>query len=249
MLAIYELIGLLPKSFNPVFSERLNDLYNFLKKERLTEEEASQKFLKSDQRKKYFNKLKNKLKTALINHLMVNPPIWADSKQKELFDSCHKDFVAYKILLTAGKRTAANDMAKKLLLKAFELESYEIVYMIAGDLEYHYSAIEVSISTARRHARMADMYLELINAERLLKRHLNRVMQIYNTKNTFTATNIAVLEEATSNVLPLLKLSSPKLNRLIYNTVIARYYATYDYCQVKKYCDQALASFPDDHPN
>lgn len=249
MLVIYELIDLLPESFKPVFSPRLNELFYLLKKEKLSEKEAANRFVENKTDGKYFNKLKNKLKRVLINHCIIQPSSWANTKHKILCDTCHKDFSTYKILLASGRRNTAIELASKLLPKAKALELHLLVYSIALDLEYHNSAVIGSTSQTKKFTVLANEQLEIIKAERIIRRHYSKTNLIYNTRNSFPPSIIEEFEKAAAQVQGFLALNSDKLNRLIYNITIMSHYVSYDYPKVIFYCNKALKTLQSDHPN
>ncbi len=117
MDALYELMGMLPKTFEPPFTERLNKFYHFLcdQKPNLSEEEARKLFLNNTKSKRYFNKLKQELKRKMIRYIIENPTVWADATYQSLHQACYKDFATYKVLLLGGKRKAAIEIAKALV--------------------------------------------------------------------------------------------------------------------------------------
>ncbi|MEM1321292.1 MAG: hypothetical protein AAGG75_13640 [Bacteroidota bacterium] len=249
MLVLYELINMLPLSFEPTFSKRLNDLFFLLKKEKLTEAEAAARLIGDNLSRKYFNKIKNDLRKALVNYIMVYPSTWADTKQKQLCDHCYKNFTIYKTLLLSGQRTAAIEIASSILTKAISAELFEVAYTIASDLEYHYSAINIKTSAVRKYTQLANQFLQLVDQERIVRYQHNRIKQIHLSSKSITAADITSFEEAIEVVSPLIQLNSPKLNRLIYDIIVMRYYATYHYAPIVHYCDEAIATFPSSHPN
>ncbi|MEO1438285.1 MAG: hypothetical protein AAFV80_22275, partial [Bacteroidota bacterium] len=197
----------------------------------------------------YFNKLKSQLKKALLHCILINPPVWADSPQKELMDTCLKEFATYKLLIAGSSRLAGIQLATQLLSKAQRLEQFDLVYVISSDLEFHYSVNEIKTGKAKRYAQISNKYLELVNAEKLIRRYYGKVMQICSTKSKLSVNDMKVLREAKTNSLPLLALKSNKFNHFIYNIIIGKYYAEHDYPRVIEYCDKALQSFSKDHPN
>lgn len=250
MNSLYELINLLPSTFKPMFSKQLNELFFFLKKnQRLNEEEVRRQFFKTDQRVKQFNKLKHKLKKQLINHLMVNPTVWADTAKKELCDTFFKDFTAYKILLTSGKTVTAMEIGNKLLLVARKLEFHALVFEIASDLQFYYSSIKLALRLSKKYGKIAKESSQLVSAEAIVRSHHSQVSFLCNAKASFSASAIETCKIAAREVIPFLNLGSQKLGRLIYNIVVARYYATQEYQEIINWCDKALNYFSEDHPN
>lgn len=244
MDVLYELIDLFPASYMPTLSDRLSDLFSFLKMEKgLTQEKAAERFLGMNYNVDYFNKLKNKLKRNLVHQLMIQPAVWANTAEKELCDLCHKEFTMYKILLASGRRKAAIELAHTLLKNARKIELKEIIYIIAYDLEYHYSANKGSIEQIRKYSKLADRQLKIIQSERIIRKAYAETTFLFNTKNSFPPTVINTFKKHAKQVLVFKKLKSQKLNRLIYDIIIMRYYVEYDYPNVIKYCNQALRSF------
>jgi len=249
MLTLYDLLGLLPSGFVPTFTPRLNDLCLFLlEQEKMDEKQAAEKYLGSIERLKYFNKLKNELKRALIRYIIANPS-WANNQHKALFEDCYKNFATYKILLLNNQRKAAIEIANMLLPKAQKLELHSLVQTIVNDLLFHYSSIEVSSGLMKKYESLAIEQQKIVQAESLARRYHSRVGYITNTRESFPQSIIEEFIHATEQVLPLLDLGSHHINRLVYSIVMCRYIVVYDYENVIKYCNEALNSFPKDHPN
>lgn len=249
MTALYEMISLLPSGFVPVFSPRLNRLFLFLQSEpALEEEEATRRYLKDIKRIKYFNKLKNELKTVLTRYLIAYPS-YATIKDKALFENCYHNLSIYRIFLLSYKRKAAIDIASKLLPKLLKLELHSFAHIVANDLHVHYSTIEASKILSRKYEKIADEQAEIVQAESVIRKHYCNVALIGNTRESFTKPVILQFIEATKECLPYLRFNSSHLNRLIYSIVVSRYIAEYAHEQIIYYCDKALASFPRDHPN
>ena len=171
MSIIYELIDLFPASYVPTFSTRLKDLFLLLRANRgLTNKEAADLFFEREADLNYFSKLKKQLKKVLTNQLMVQPAIWADTKQRRLCDSCHKDFALYKILLASGQQNTAISLGDLLLKNAKKLELNEIIYVIACDFEYYYSANNTLKNRFEEFSELAENQLEIITAERKVRK-------------------------------------------------------------------------------
>ena len=250
MVVLYELIELFPGSFKPDFSNKLTELFAFLSENKgLDEEEAAIKFFGNRHSQKYFNKLKNKLKSQLTSYLIVNPNVWVDEDYKALQESIYKNFVAYKVLLMSGSRKAAIEIAKGLLPKAKKNELHGLVNIIASDLQFHYSAIDIRPGLAKRYGRMANSQLSIIQAESEVRNCLSKIAITSNSRVSFSPAFLQELREELPKIESYLKLGSNQLNRLIYNIIVTRYVAEYDYENVIGYCNQALNSFPTDHPN
>ena len=250
MVALYELIELLPDNYNPAFTGRQLELYTFLKeqKRKLSEDEATLCFLGKEGQRKYFNKLKNNLKQDLVQHIIRNP-VWVDFAHKKLYESCYMNFTAYKILLMNGKRSAAIEMAKTLLIKLKKSEIHSLLHIVAMDLHLYYSSINIIPSLSKKYELLADKQLEFINAEALVRKYHNQVSIIKNSRESFTPAMLKVFGKACEETLPFLKLGSNDINRFIYNIVITRYMADFDYKKVIEYSTEAYNSYPSDHPN
>lgn len=249
MFALYELIDLLPSDFMPTFSPRLTKLCTFLlSQNQMSEDEATVAYLGDSKRKKYFNKLKNELKKELTRYLIANPS-WIDNQYKALFEDCYRNFATYKIMLLSNKRKAAIELAKTIFPNIKKIELYSLLHIVANDLMYHYSSIDVSLEVAKKYERLAQQALGVVQAEAVVRQYHSRVCRICNTRESFTPSAIAEFKEAAEQTVPFLELGVHYIIRLIYTIVVARYTATYEYQNIIKYCNEALASFPQDHPN
>ncbi len=242
MLALYELINLLPDSCDPALRPKLKALFVFLKESKAMDElAAADKFL--DGNKKHFNKLKNKLKEALCTYIITNPSTWVDNEQKAQLDYCYKTFATYKILLASGRRGTAIERTKLLFPKLCQLEIHGLIYMVATDLQFHYSSIELVPKLAKKYAIIVDKQTDYIKAEAIVKRCHNEMGVLCNTRNSFSPTVVKELKKSVQVCLPFLQLGSNTINWFIYNILITRYIVVYDYGKVLKYCDEALNFF------
>ncbi len=249
MNLVYRLIDLLPPTFEPNFAPRLNRLFLFLKENRgLSENEACVQHLKSIDRKKYFNKMKIQLRSQLGHSLLASPSS-PDNMHRTAYEDCYKDFAVYKTLLMSGKREEGIEIAKNLIPRLKKLEIHTLLHLVANDLLFHYSSIDDGSRHIKKYERLATRQLEIVHAESVIRKYHSRVGLIGNTRVSFTPSIIKEFREAAEATLPYLRFGSASLNRLIYSIVVARYVAEYDNDSVIRYCDEALASFPQNHPN
>jgi len=249
MFILYGLINLLPSTFIPVFTPRLNVLLLFLIKNKgLTEEQACIEHLGSIQRKKYFNKMKNQLQSQLSHYLLVWPSS-PDNRHKTLHEECYKEFASYKKLLMNGKRKIAIEIAKNLIPKLEKMEFHSMLQMVAQDLVFHYSCISTSGRYSKKYKELSKKQQEIVQAEITIRKYHSRVGFLCNTRDSFTPAIIEEIQEATKMVRPFLQLGSNHLNRLIYSIIVSNYSVIYDHRNIVNYCNQAIASFPDNHPN
>ena len=251
MVALYELMEVLPDSFEPTFTNRVNELFCFLRnqKGKLSNIQAVENFLGGTLNNKYFSKIKNELKRQLVKYIIANPDVWVEVTRRGTYESCYKKFTAYKILLMNGKREAAIEIAKNLLPQLKKLELYGLIYLVATDLRFHHSAMDVSSSEAKKYDRLAQKQLEFLRAEAMVRSYHSKIGLIQSTRLSYTESMVEEFKEAAEYTLPLLKLGSHYLNRFIYNIVILRYIAEVDFVNVINYCDEALKSIPRNHPN
>ncbi|MEL6866325.1 MAG: hypothetical protein AAFP19_17995 [Bacteroidota bacterium] len=249
MTALYELLSSLPSSFEPSFAPRLNKLYLFLiNHPGLNPKEAAAAYLGSVGRLKYFNKLRLELKKALIRYLIANPS-FSNNKDLTYYEDCYRDFAIYKILLLNGKRNAGIELAKDLLPRLQKFELHGMIHILANDLMFHYSIISVSKILAKKYARLAQIELEIVKSESLVREYHSKIGAIRNTRESFTQSMIDEFIEAVEVTEPLLKMGIHHINRLIYTIIVSRYAIVYDYENIIHYCKQAIESFPDDHRN
>ena len=99
------------------------------------------------------------------------------------------------------------------------------------------------------YSAIAAKERELANAESLIRSYHSRVGFLCNKREGFPAHIVEEITEAANQTMPLLRLGSHHLSRLIYTIIISRYIVVYDYQRIIQYCDEALDSFPKDHPN
>ncbi len=250
MKGLYELMEHLPESFSPNFQNRLNQLFLFLQRseKKFSEKEAAQKFLKNTKRDKYFNELKTKLKKALTRYLIAYPSI-SEDKRRILYEECYQNFVYYKTFLGRGKREVAIEIAQELLPKLTSAELYSLAHIVSQDLYFHYSTMDYSRGLSVKYKKLTELNLGIVKAESLVRMYHSRVGYICNSRDSYPPTIIAEFIEAVEHTAPLLQLGYHQINRLIYTIIVSRYIVVYDYENIIKYCDEALATFPENHPN
>ena len=251
MVALYELMEIIPTSTDLRLSNRLEILYTFLREhdKKMKEKEACERFLGSISKKKQFNRLKNELKRELVERIISNPLLWETDNYKSEYKTCYKRFAAYKVLLLSGKRTAAIETARSLLTLLEEYDLYSLIYTVATDLRFHYASMDISVPLATHYDKLCKEYLALIHAEAFIRKRHSKVAIIRHTRKSYTSSVIEEFEKITQEVLPCLQLNSHYLNRFIYNIILCRYISIFDYKTVIKYCDQALVSFPIEYRN
>ncbi len=251
MIALYELIDMLPDDLNPSFSERLNELFCFLRDEdkKLSESEAAEAFLYSNEKGKYFNKLKNELKREIVQYVIHNPLVWVNKEYKAKNEACYKNFTAYKILLLSGRRKAAIEMAKSLLPKLIDFELHGLINIVATDLRFHYSSSHISKSLAIKYDELCNQQIEIIKAESIVRKHHSKIAILCNSRASYSESNLETFKKASAAVLPFLKLKSSYLQRYIYTIIQVKYSAEYDYHNLIKICNDAIASIPKEYPN
>ena len=248
MLALYELMDLLPKTFEPKLRPKLKELFLFLRRSgRMEEQVAAQQFLNGN--KSHFNKLKNELKNALCTDIITNPSTWADNEQKLLYDYCYKAFAAYKILLGSSSREAAMERAGALLPKLSTLEIHGLIFIVALDLHFHYSSMKIVPKLAKKYAMIIEEQADFIRVEAIVRICYGKAGMLCNNRSSFPPSVVRELQEMETKCRPYLSLGSTSLNRIIYDIIAVRYIVAYDYENIVKHCDEALDSFAAEHPN
>lgn len=244
MIALYELINLLPASVALSLSNKENELLHFLRKEKnLSKEEAALQFLGTSKRNRYFNNLKNKLKHEILGYIIVNPSTWVDNEYKAKLDFCYKKFTCYRLLLASGNTAAGIEIAKKLLPKLEEAEIYCLAHATAIDLQVYYSTIGLKSNSQNKYTRIVEEQLKLVQAESTIRSRYSKVTSICNGRNSYTPKMVEELIQICTLVEPYLSYKSAYLNRFIYNIIIARYAVEYDYKNMLAICDKAIRSF------
>ncbi len=213
----------------------------------MTEKEASIKFFGTKERSNYFNKMKVQLRTQL-GHLLIAWPSSPDNKYRAAYEECYKDFTVYKLLLMKGKRKTAIEIAKSLIPRLEKSEIHSLLHLVAHDLHFHFGSIKGNSRAMKKYERIAGRQLEIMRAESMIRMYHTRVGFICNTRDSFTPSIVKEIEQAADHVTPLLQLGSSHLNRFIYTIIISRYAVVYDNENIIRYCNEALASIPKNHP-
>lgn len=249
MLPLYELISLLPSNAVVHLPPRLANLLAFLKSHTgLTKAQGAEQYLGDIKKKAYFGKLVYELKKALIRHIVATASL-AKNSHKAMIEDCHRNMAIYKMLLLNNKREAAIEIAEALLPALRKLELHSLAHTVANDLLFHYSVMDTSVGLSKKYTAIAAKELELVKAEAMVRAYHSRVGLLCNTRESFTTSIVEEVTKAAEHSVPLLRLGSHHLTRLIYTIVMSRYIIVYEYENVIKTCDEALSSFPADHPN
>lgn len=249
MDALYELLALMPPGFRPQFSPKLNELYLFLTEtERLTPRKAAKQFLGSEAKLKYFNNLRRELKTLLTRYLVAHPS-WVDNKNKALIEDCYRRFAAYKILLLSSKRKVAIRMAERLVEDLKKVDLHSLLHIVLQDLLLHYATVDVSSALVKKYNQLVVEQTEIIRIESIVCLNYSRIIVYCNKQVSYTLPVIDEIKKWSDEVWTLRKKGLHHINRMIYLIKINRYRVVYDYENILNYCDEALDSFPKDHPN
>lgn len=249
MQTLYQLIEALPSNFQPEFAPRLNELFFFVQAHKgLSEKEAAELHLGDAGRVKYFNILKSDLKRVLFWQVIAIPS-WSKNKHKALYEDSFRLYANYKIFLLNNKREIAIDIARGLLSKLQKLELYNLVYSVADDLSIHYSVIDVSIKQRRKYAQLATEALVDMNAYATVRHHYGKLISMCNIRASYTPKIKRECVDTMKVVQPLIKKGRHNINRFIYIIIICRYTVEHNYEKIIHYCDEALESFPKNHPN
>lgn len=249
MDALYELMALLPSGFKPAFTPKLNELYYFLATtEQLTPREAASQFLGSEQKLKYFNKLRRELRTAIMRYVVANPS-WVDNKNKALIEDCYRSFASYKILLLSNRRKVAIRMAENLLKDLKKVELHSMLHTVVQDLLVHYSTVDVSPKLVKKYKQMAKEHAEIIQIESIVRINHSQVVMYCNSRVSYTSKIVEKFIELDEQTWIFRRKGLHHINRLIYTVKVFRYMVVYDYEKIIKYCDEVLAGFPQEHPN
>ncbi len=248
MKGLYELIELLPKGFIPSFSPRLNKLCLFLIENRnLSQEVANKMYLGDVKRIKYFRELKNELKRSIVNYLIAYPS-WQSYKHKEVYEECYRVYAMYKILLINNKRITAIDMAKNLLPKLQKLELHNMAHSVADDLLIHYSVMDVSAKQIKKYTNIINVELNNNIAFSQIRKYYSRVTSICNTRESYNTVIKKEIGQIADMAYSFISEYRHNTNRFIYNILVCKYMVFHDYQGMITCCDEALNSFPNDHP-
>lgn len=249
MVALYELMDLLPSGFEPNITPRLDEFYTFLtKQEKLTPLEAAEKYLGTATKVKYLNKLKRRLKAALSRYIVAYPST-TENKNIAFCEDCYRDFTIYKVLLIKGQRETGINIAENLLPRLEAIQLHNLTHVVANDLMIHYASIDVKPKLVKKYQEIAHLQSDLADIEAKVKYHFSNVVRYCNTKVSFTPKIVEAFIHATEETWPLLSPSLHHINRWIYTIRIFRFYSEYDYPNIISCCDLALANFPEDYKN
>jgi len=107
---------------------------------------------------------KNKLKDRLINSILVLQ--YDDANfYKSAFIKANKELAVCKTLRVEGKRKTFGWLAEKLIKKSIRLHFTEIVYNLAKELRFQYSAIDPNSRKATKYQEILEIYRDHLETE------------------------------------------------------------------------------------
>ncbi len=237
-----EIIGSASKSTSMaqrLYEDLLNDRFN-------NEAEAKMKFFpKKKNQDFYFNRLKRRLRDRLINTLFfIDVNQTGLIEKQRVYQSCLRDSVAIKLLLTKGARHVAIPLAEKTVRKAEKFEFTEVILSISNDLRTHYATIIGDKKKFKKYDTIIDRYQKIQLAEFKAEEYYSKLAYhyVYSRASKFNLINISE-KYAKELKEQLSKVESFKLTFITYLVLTIQYEIVNDYPNTLKTCIKALKYF------
>lgn len=159
------------------YSSKMQDLYNgALSGKFENDKDAALALYNSTPSNPNYYKLKNRLKTRLINTaLFIEPNRENHTKQQSSKYAGLRKIASIEVLLSKGARKTAIELAKKAFYEAQRYELTELSLYTSKKLMRHYGTIGQDIQKFERYAKLTDYYLRLENAEVQLEQYYERL--------------------------------------------------------------------------
>lgn len=228
-------------------SSQIQKLYDLIAEEKIqTEEEGINLFFSdSTNTKKYFNRLKRKLRSRLLNTLFfidVNQPNFTEIQKA--YYSCYKNASAVKILIGRGARKVAITLAEKTIKKSLRFEFTDVTLELARNLRIHYSHIEGNKKKFEYYKDLIIEYSKIYNAELLAEEYLSDLLVYFASSQSTKPELVETAQSYSAELHDIIKnQNSYKLNLNAYLIFALRYEIENDYAKTLNVCKEAVSYF------
>lgn len=221
----------------------VNSLYvKIASREFSTDEEAAQYYFNAAPNDHAYRKLKNQLKSRLVNALF-----FIDVKQAGYSDwdrayiSCCKEWAAVKILLNRGASKIAVDLALKIFKRAEYYQFSELLVNISKILRLYYSTRQPDARKLKYYHELHTQYVQLWQSENLAEDlYIRLVYSHLFDQNASTEPSPA--RAYYEQLAPLQEQHrSYHFLRHLYLLKVAALMAEVNYAEAAYACDEALA--------
>lgn len=178
--------------------DRTIDFYErILSGELKTDKEASNFYFSEEPNHPGYRKLKNRLKSRLLNSLVfidVNSPKFNDAQKA--FYTCQKNLVLIKTLLGRNAILSAIELMKKTLKFSVKFELSEISLEIYRLLRGYHATKTGNRSEFKRCTNEFNKYKEIVDAEHLAREHFDNLAFLSINKSQVTNEYLNYAERA-----------------------------------------------------
>lgn len=150
------------------------------------DEEAAEFFYAADKNYSGYQKLKNNLRSRLINTLFfLDLKDSSYTERQKAYYICYKEWAAAKILIGKGARLAGVNLCHKLIKISRKYEITELVLDISRTLRLHYGAREGDFKKFEQYNDMFKQFEKIWIAENLAEElYTGLVIRYVNNKST-----------------------------------------------------------------
>ncbi|HMQ07388.1 MAG TPA: hypothetical protein PKC30_08815 [Saprospiraceae bacterium] len=153
---------------------KLKELYEAILNGNVSsDDEGIEKLYNNDQSKlKNLSRLKNRLKSRLINTLFfIDIENFASSRYEVALHKCTRNYLAVILLLDRNRRKTALQLAEKTLRLAIRFDIVEVVMLLARRLNKHFLLFDFNSRKAdyfeQLYTEYQDYYIQEVEADRI----------------------------------------------------------------------------------
>lgn len=190
-----------------------------------------------------YTKLKNRLKTRLLNTLFlidVNQPQFTDIQQA--FFTCNKNWMATRMLLSRGARKSALNLAERTLRIAQHYEFTELIIYLAKELRFHYSLVDANKIKYSLYDELVSKQSKIFEAELQAEKFYTDVMKEFGSSQQ--AISDQLVRKAANYSDQLLRqysnVQSFRFIRISYLLHIIRHQINFDFEKAIVSCQNAI---------
>ena len=207
-------------------------------------EAASLLYPQNNNSKDSYSKLKNRLKSRLINTLFfidINQPQFTDIQQA--FFNCNKNWLAARTLLSRGATRAAIKLAEATIREAIKFEFTELIIYLSKMLFWHYSLYNGTPAKYNRYVEIHDKAQNDLFAETLAEKYYSEIMLMFARSQANVQVEHSEMISKYSDELrsEYAHIISFRFIRISYLLHIIRYQTAHDYQNAIVACHDAIS--------
>lgn len=223
-------------------ANKMDEFYRGLAQQKFKDDgEAAMAIYDNNFSESSYEKLKERLYQQLLNSLFFIDIHNKDFKENQIaYQECLRHTLAFRILLTRGKRKAAVSLAIKTLKKAQIFDYTDLIIMLARDLRTHYAGIVGNLKEFKKYDILIEKTVRIQAAELKAEKYYAECGAYFVQSNAMQKHLVQRMDSYSCELLEVLKTTqSFRLNFLSYLLFVMHAELTNNYARILKICKKA----------